>query len=290
MESFETFLSIDWIDEKEHISVTKHTATAQYPMHTHEFIEIEYIAGGKGVQRINGKDYPVSRGDLLFLNIGDHHTYTPEGSMDIVNCILTPQFVHHELVNSRNAMDILSLSTFQEFSTDVTGLVPIIQLTGKNLPDIENMIEAMIGEFRDKQPGYLTVLSGYVNILLARIFRILKGEDGGLGDVSRFAPQVLKYIEDNYDKKLTLKELAGISFFNPTYFSKLFKDCFGKSVTAYIGEKRFEAAVQLLRDSNETIEAIGFAVGYKDKKQLYKLFKDFAGTTPEKYRKLLNKG
>ena len=40
-------------------------------MHTHDFIEIEYVLSGTGTQIINGQKYKVKRGDVIFLKKGD---------------------------------------------------------------------------------------------------------------------------------------------------------------------------------------------------------------------------
>ena len=36
------------------------------PIHSHEFIELEYIYSGKGTQFINDIQYDVSKGDVIF--------------------------------------------------------------------------------------------------------------------------------------------------------------------------------------------------------------------------------
>ena len=284
---FEKYLYRDWIDEKENISVIKYITDKDEKLHTHDFIEIEYIWSGSGMQNVNGIKYDVVRGDLLFLDYGDRHSYSPNGELGMFNCILTPKFVSEQLINSENAMDILALSAFNDFNDSLNTIKPKIRFSGKDLLEIENLLAIMNDEFMSKQSGYLTILKSCLNIMLTKVFRLLKHGDriNMYSGITGIAPQVLKYIEKNYDKKLTIKELADISFLNPTYFSKVFKDCFDKTPGEYISEIRFNAAVKLLKETNKTIENISYSVGYKDKKQLYKLFKDFTGTTPVKFKK-----
>jgi|LSQX01.1.fsa_nt_gb AraC-like DNA-binding protein len=285
-ESFEKYLYRDWIDEKENISVIKYMTNKKEKLHTHEFIEIEYIWSGSGTQNVNGVEYDVVRGDLLFLNYEDKHSYSPDEELGMFNCILTPKFVSEQLINSENAMDILALSSFSDFNDSLEIIKPKIRFSGEGLLEIENLLEIMYAEFTAKQPGYLTVLKSCLKVMLTKVLRIIKSGDkiNMYSGIAGIAPQVLKYIEKNYDKKLTIKELADISFLHPTYFSKVFKDCFGKTPGEYISEIRFNAAVKLLKESDQTIEDISYAVGYKDKKQLYKLFRDFTGTTPVKFK------
>ncbi|NSW90624.1 MAG: helix-turn-helix transcriptional regulator [Firmicutes bacterium] len=66
---------------------------------------------------------------------------------------------------------------------------------------------------------------------------------------------MLKHIEENYNKKLTLNELARSSFYNPSYFSRIFKECYGKILTEYISEKRLEAFLSPIPETLLKIKA-----------------------------------
>jgi AraC-type DNA-binding domain-containing proteins len=100
----------------------------------------------------------------------------------------------------------------------------------------------------------------------------------------------LKYIEDNYNKKITLKEMASYNFYNPSYFSSIFKECFGKTPLEYITEIRMERAIRMMRDSGLSIEEICHSIGYSNKKHFYKVFKNMTGMTPHHFRKANHSG
>ena len=44
--------------------------------HTHDFLEIVYIVSGSSLQIVDGREYQVSAGDLLFINLGSTHSFT----------------------------------------------------------------------------------------------------------------------------------------------------------------------------------------------------------------------
>lgn len=270
----------------ENIAMTKYVTTQKEVAHTHDFIEIEYVWSGKGIQYIDGIAYPVERGDFVLINFQAVHAYEPMEEMGMINCLISPSLIASELVNSENALDILSLNAFKEFSTEVHTILPQIRFAGRERMELEAMIYWMLDEFEGKQPGYMTILKGYVNVLLTKIFRTIRQADRShvYQDIHKIAPQVLQYIEDNYDRKLTLKELAETGFYNPSYFSKIFKECFGKTLTEYINERRLKAAIMLIEQTDDTIQSILYQVGYQDKKHFYKLFKTYTGMTPDKYR------
>ena len=178
------------------------------------------------------------------------------------------------------------MTSFIDFKDTRDEILPKIKFIGKELTEIETLIQYALEEFSMKSSGYMTALKGYINILLTRTLRSVKSKDkiNVYGDINKITPDILRYIEDNYKKKITLKELASSSFYNPSYFSRIFKECFGKTLTEYINEKRLNAAIGLISDTNESIEHIIYQVGYSDKKQFYKSFKVSTGMTPNAYR------
>lgn len=278
--------SINLIKKEENITVVKHIAHDVEKEHAHDFIELEYICCGSGRQVVNGVTYCVERGDLIFLNFGDTHSYDTDKEIGIIDCIINPEFFGNELICSQNAMEILALSSFMEFAKTVYKISPKTKFVGKDLVEIDAIMEAMLNEFNHKSIGYMTILKGYMDVLLIKIFRAFQKDDflNVYSHMKRVTPDILQYIENNYNKKITLNQLAKESFYNPTYFSKIFKECYNKTFTEYINEKRINHAMRLLAETDDSIEKICCLVGYNDKKQFYKHFKAIAGLTPKKYR------
>lgn len=279
-----TLSAEDWISSKENISIIKYLTSSKEEQHAHEFIEMEYVFSGSGVQIVNGETYYVKRGDMVFLNLGNTHGFMPDNQLGLVNIMFKPAFFCAGPSNQDNAFDILSMISFKEFSG--VKLSPHIKLTVKKLLYVEGIIEAMLKEFSVKNTGYLTVIKGYATILLAEIFRSLKKEENTFKNeyACKLPPGILKFVENNFDKKITLNRLAGEYFYTPAYFSRIFKECFGKTLTEYIGEKRMIAAMKMLLETDKSVEEIMSSVGYNDKKRFYKLFKDYTGQTPCSYR------
>lgn len=276
------------IHQDENISLMKYTAQADEDIHTHEFLEIVYIMSGKGRHCVNGIWYPVERGNLLFINFGQTHAFRPLGEMEIVNCLLSPKFIDEELICSENAVEILTLSSFQDFNLGADKMIPMIRFNGKDILELETLIKSMLEEFVVKPTNYRTALKGYTLVLLTRIFRAMQEVDSGqlLRHMGRITPDILLYIESNCFEKITLRELAQKCFYNSSYFSKVFKECCGKSLTVFINEKRVSEAQRLLLETTMSVEVICLRVGFHDRKQFYKLFKEHTGVTPYVYRKL----
>lgn len=95
---------------------------------------------------------------------------------------------------------------------------------------------------------------------------------------------ILDYIEENYDKNITLNDAAELIFMHPVYFSKLFKKEVGVNFTEYVNRKKIEKAKEYLSTTAYKIKDIASMLGYPDEKYFYKVFKKFTGMTPNKFK------
>lgn len=98
--------------------------------------------------------------------------------------------------------------------------------------------------------------------------------------------QAKQYIEEHYNEKIVLEDIAHIVDLNPVYFSVLFKKETGFNFTTYLVNIRMEMAKQMIRTSNKTIAAIADEVGYKDTRYFSQIFTKTVGVKPALYRKL----
>lgn len=279
-----------YICKDENINIYKYIAKENEAKHTHAFIEIVYILSGKGKHSVNDMWYPVERGNLLFINFGQTHSFCSVDNMEIVNCLIQPEFIDKELIHSENAFEMLVLSAFEDFNLDSDKLIPRLLFKGKDMIEIEMLIDSMLDEFAAKRTNYKTVLKGYLLVFLTKIFREMQNTDSAniLKQMNRITPDILKYIEDNCFEKITLKELAQKCFYSPSYFSHMFKNYYGKTLTEFINEKRIQEAARLLQETNYSIEEVSLRVGYQDRKQFYKVFKEHMGVTPSTLRRASN--
>lgn len=249
--------------------------------HTHEFLELVYIKDGTGKHIINDVSYDVKKGDLLFINYGKTHSFESENGMDYYNILLTPEFISEQLTNSENAIDLLTLSCFESFSN--FNDEPKIRFSSSEIIFVEQLLNEMEREFAKKDAGYTEVLKSCITVLLIHIFR--KMDNGMLTDDKKIPAEILDYIDNNYNEKITIKDLAKRCFYNPSYFSRIFSEIYGMTITEYIAERRFEKACQLLSGSDMTVEEVARSAGYRDTAAIFRHFKKKLGITPGDYRK-----
>lgn len=103
----------------------------------------------------------------------------------------------------------------------------------------------------------------------------------------QYSPVVQKtvtYIDTDLSGDLSLSVLAAAQNMNASYLSAIFRKETGKTVTEYVGEKRMEAAAQLLRSTRLQIQTVAQHCGMSDVNYFSKLFKKYHGMTPKQYR------
>ena len=250
--------------------------------HTHDFIEIVYVLSGKIIQIIDGKTYETSHGDILFMNYGCGHSFSAEGEASYINVLFSPKIISEDIVTPYNAFSLLSLTAFDDMRSNSD--FGKISFFGNERREIEDIILAMLRENREKSSSYNEVIGSYLNILIIKMLRKTEIgiERGKIGDVWA---ELSHYIDENLDTKLTLSALAERCFYNPSYFSRVFKDKFGVSLMEYIATRRVEHAIDLLASTDFTLEKVAEESGFSGTAGLYHAFSRYLGTTPSEYRR-----
>ena len=92
------------------------------------------------------------------------------------------------------------------------------------------------------------------------------------------------YIDRNYKKDISAKDVAGILGYSDVYFSKVFKQLFDDNFINYLTKIRIDRAKVLLKDISFNIKEVGKSVGYADSNYFTKVFKRSIGISPSEYR------
>lgn len=251
------------------------------PPHKHEFIEIIYILAGSGTELVDNKEYEVHPGDMLFLNYGSIHGFTSKENFSFYNISFLPEVVSRSVITPENAFALLSLTAFEEMRRDQNG--GLISFSGKECVEIENILSAMLNEYREQLPSCGKVLESYINILITKMLR--KTQPGmGTQETGDIWQELSEYIDQNPGAVLTLSALASKCFYNPSYFSRMFKQKFHMSLTEYVSQKRVEYAIRLLRESDLPVDEISARSGFADRSTFYAAFSKVTGNTPAYYR------
>ena len=255
--------------------------------HTHDFAEIIYIKSGTCRQTINGVSYIAQRGDMLFMAPGSTHKFEAQPLYSYYNICFSPETVIKRVIDRQNAYDLLSLTALEEFKSETTP-VGILSFEGEERRWIECLLQDMQSEYVSDRSERVAVLESYMTILVAKILRKVHQSNSEKHPEREDIWRVLSaFIDQNLDQKFSLEKLAQKSFYNPSYFSRIFKRKFGMSPIEYISTERVRKAAELLKDPTLSTEEIATRCGFGDKSGLYRAFEKTYGCSPSEYRKKL---
>lgn len=86
--------------KNKNIYVSKHNRYAPYPVHTHTFLEINYVLRGEVDEVVEGREMHLKTGDLLLLDVGCNHSIGYLGTNDLlINILFRDRDINIDLLN-----------------------------------------------------------------------------------------------------------------------------------------------------------------------------------------------
>ncbi|GAA0752802.1 response regulator transcription factor [Clostridium sartagoforme] len=97
-----------------------------------------------------------------------------------------------------------------------------------------------------------------------------------------------RYIINNFNKNITLQEVADEVFLSQNYLSELFKREVGEGFYEFLTDYRIKVSKELLTKTNLKVYEIARRVGYNDAITFGRAFKKITGLTPNSFRNSKN--
>lgn len=102
-------------------------------------------------------------------------------------------------------------------------------------------------------------------------------------DVQRNIQRTVEYMERHLSEAITREQLAAIAGLSPDYYTRIFKQRYGKSPIAYLTEQRMRQAKRKMLQSDESVRSIALSLGFHDEFYFSRRFKAETGAAPTVY-------
>lgn len=102
--------------------------------------------------------------------------------------------------------------------------------------------------------------------------------------LARFGP-LLESLRASPGANLSLSQAASLCHLSPSYFSRLFRDVFGRGFADYVTEMKLDHAAMLLATTQEPVSAVGFRAGFSSHAYFTAQFRQRFGCTPSAFRR-----
>ncbi len=195
------------------------------------------------------------------------------------------------LLKKPNAIDLVVLDAVMplisglEVLREIKKIKPalaIIILTGQSSKDIA--IDALKGradDYIEKPVNVAKFLETVQSTLAARARKDFKAVNG----IHAKIEQAKQFIERNFDKKVTLDDMASQICLSPKYFSRIFKEITGQGFNEYRLSIKTAQACDLLINSDYTVTQIADRLGYQNLESFIRMFEKILKQSPTQYRR-----
>lgn len=272
-----------FLNEKQLIMMRKHTRFVDFPLHTHNYVELNYVVQGEMFQIINGKEIYLRQGELVLLNQYIAHEIKASTKDDlIINFIIHPTFFEsiYRFLNQGTLIQQFIIDS--RFASEQKGQSLIFR-SGK-IEEVQKIMERLLVEMLNPSDFSEPTINLHMGLLLLELTKNISCvEQHKQNKQYPLILEVLNYIEQNYvDASLELisKQL------NQSYstMSRLIKQQTEFTFKQLVQEKRLSKSFELLCNTTIPITEVASIVGYENYSYFYRIFQEKYIRTPGEIR------
>lgn len=250
--------------------------------HSHnDWTEITVVLSGKTTYRVEDVTFTMEAGDILVCNPGVMHQN-----------ILRP--------DEQPSVQFFSGITDFHFKGYDPNIFPtrngsyVLRLSSEAKREVQRLCYEVQAEQEAGKPGKYFVLKAYLmQVMLIMVRETMEcprnaynGYNFETYGKSYAVKRIINFMSENFEKKISLDQIAHNMYLSPVYVSKIFKEETGESPINYLIKIRLEKAKAILeRGDGGSIKNIANEVGYDDVYHFSKLFKKYYGVSPLNYKK-----
>ncbi len=260
--------------------------TFTFPFHFHDEYELNFIENAKDAQRVVG-DHIENIGNVELVLLGPnipHGWFDHEMKAKKIREV-TIQF-HRDLF-AENFLQRNQLALIRNMLEKSVRGILFSQETIK-------LIQPRINKLTQKQ-GFDSVLD-FMSILhdlsLSRNMRLLSNLPPSNAKKINYNNErienAIDYMDKNYDKPISLTEVAALNNMEESAFSRYFKRHTGMTYIESITERRLGYASRQLIESDYSIAEIAYKCGFNNISNFNRIFKKKKGCTPKEFRENYN--
>lgn len=255
-------------------------------MHYHDYYEINLVTGGDGLHYFDSRRFHVRKGDYFVIPTHVKHGYVDLGGLDVIHLLVTQNFIDENCTVFFKNKEYYSLFKFDpllkmHYSFDMQPNVD-----GDDFNELVAYCKNIVRRQNAPSEESERIIKLNAMAFLFLMFRCYREFSENIGTDNPYygaMQSVMRYISDNYSKKIDVTDLAALSGYSRSNFFRVFKKVTAMTPNDFIDFFRINAAREMLARGEKNLTDIAVDCGFYDSSHFIRLFKKYTGSTPKKY-------
>jgi AraC-like DNA-binding protein len=231
-----------------------------------DYYILAYATQGKAHYYFDGKDYAISKGDLILFSKGSPHSaasspFDPWAFYSVAFDLV--------IIGSKDQEKLLSLAN---------------SVTDFNSFELSPLFSELNHIWTGKSPGYLIRCR---SIIMQILYLMIREMDTRYHNVPHIhtIEEIQSTIQNEYYRNFSIEELTQKSGLSPSYFRQLFKQVTGYTPVQYQNQIKINKAKDLLLSGECNVSEAAENVGFDSIYYFSRVFKKITGVSPSDYLK-----
>jgi AraC-like DNA-binding protein len=251
-----------------------------YPWHYHAELELTFILNGQGVRYVGNSIENFYEEELVLLGSNMPHAWNTDIEQD--------QPVTAIVVYLKE--DFFDKNWMQSIEFEAIRNLPALMNKGMKVDkEVTSMLKQKFFDLLNAAPfeKLMILLQVLEYISHNQEYRLLCEQefvcDFDDTDKTRINA-VYDYIQKNYQRQISLADIASRLHMSEEYFSRYFSKTMKKPFFEFLNEYKINRACKLLIDTDKQVSEICYAAGFESIPFFYRQFKKFKDCQPKTYR------
>lgn len=251
------------------------------PWHYHSEFELTYVTKSNGIRYVGNSIENFHKGDFVLVGPSLPHVWKNTPNYDDGASSVVIQWKSETLATLISSMvefqKVKILLEKANFGVCFSGIDESEEIGKKllSLPTLKGV---------DQILRFLDILNNLAQLSTIRL--LSEPGDGALRfhETDNRIQDIFDHIHNHYTRKITVDNMADLTYMTKSSFCKFFKKRFQKTFTQYLNEFRIHNVCQQLQETDLAVSQIAINCGYENLSYFHRQFRQVIGRTPAQYR------
>lgn len=252
-------------------------------LHVHDFHQLTIVVKGTATIVINSLEQSIHAGNVYVISNHSIHCLKNQNNLEVFNIFFYIGDLSSHAASLRDYHGFQSLFILQPSLGNANHLSNMLLLDYEGIYYVNSIVSLLLEELKHPSIGKDIIVQSYFMILIVYFSRQY-GKNQSYKTNTEELYKIITYMNENYDKSITIKDLLDISYLSERQLQQLFAEHYNYSPMKYLNYLHIKHACYLLAISEMTITEIAYKVGFNDSNYFSRKFSQIQNMSPREYR------